>query len=102
MFLGTLVSRTQRNVPSTVRCRAGAHLSARSRVAFWVPALRGSGISAFTRVFDALWRCTASGASQSELHTGKNRFSAGMKKIPRLIAKPMLQRIERSVGRLPR
>jgi len=35
-------------------------------------------------------------------HTGKNRFNAGMKKIPRLIAKPMLQRIERSVGRLPR
>ncbi|MEY9820936.1 hypothetical protein ABIF75_004582 [Bradyrhizobium japonicum] len=34
--------------------------------------------------------------------TGKNPFSAGMKKIPRLIAKPMLQRIERSVGRLPR
>ncbi len=35
-------------------------------------------------------------------HTGRNRFSAGRKKIPTLIAKPMAQRIERSVGRLPR
>ena len=36
------------------------------------------------------------------LYTGKNRRSTGMKKMPRLMAKPMLHRIERSVGRSPR
>jgi hypothetical protein len=38
----TLVPRTQCSATSAVRCRAGAHLSALSRVAFWVPALRSN------------------------------------------------------------
>jgi hypothetical protein len=35
-------------------------------------------------------------------YTGKYPLIAGRKKIAMLIANPMLQRIERSVGRLPR
>jgi len=45
-----LVPRTQRSVSSTVRCRAGAHVAALCRAAFWVPALRSSAA-----------RCSASG-----------------------------------------
>jgi hypothetical protein len=28
---------------------------------FWIPAQRHTAVSAFTRVFDALWRCVAFG-----------------------------------------
>jgi hypothetical protein len=49
-----LEPRMQRSATSAVRCRAGAHPSETVRAA-WVPALRCNAISAFTRVFNALW-----------------------------------------------
>ena len=62
-----------------------------------------------TTCFDAAFSLAAGQCAQAPIarsirertSTGR-RFNAGMKKIPRLIAKPMLHRIERSVGRLPR
>src|SRR3954447_14115841 len=47
----TLVPRTQRSVPSTVRCRAGAHLPRTVPCRGWVPALR-SNARALQRVRD--------------------------------------------------
>ena len=44
------VPRARRSAPSAMRCRAGAISSHRTRVAFWVPALRSS-----------VTRCAASG-----------------------------------------
>jgi len=57
--LTSLVPRTRRSVTSTVRCRAGAQVSALCYVGCWVPALRRNAT-----------RCTASGTGEEAKWNG--------------------------------